>query len=75
MQKLNVYVFLLTGLVSIPAHAYIEPGAEAGTLAIVFGVIASSFLALIAIAWHPKRLINDRKKQAIPTQQSRSHSE
>lgn len=39
------------------AEAYIGPGAGAGTIAVVFGVIASVFFALVGIVWYPlKRL-------------------
>jgi len=76
MQKLNLYVVLLLGLLSTPVYAYIGPGAGAGTIAIVFGVIASIFLALIAIVWYPlKRLINSRKKQGKKAEETLSDSE
>jgi len=76
MQKLNLYIILLTGLISTPAYAYIGPGAGAGTIAIVLGVIASIFLALIAIVWYPlKRLINSRKKQGKKAEETLSDSE
>jgi uncharacterized membrane protein len=57
---------LLTLLVVTPAaHAYIGPGASAGTIAVVFGVIASVFLAFVAIVWYPiKRLFKGRKTVA-----------
>ena len=44
------------------AYAYIGPGAGAGAIAVVFGVLGSFFLALVAIVWYPiKRLIKGRK--------------
>ena len=76
MQKLTLYVVLLMGLLSTPAHAYIGPGAGAGTIAIVVGVIASIFLALIAIVWYPlKRLFKNRKKSAPKKEKTQSDSE
>lgn len=52
-------------LLSSPAHAYIGPGAGAGTIAVVLGVIAAFFLALFAILWYPlKRLIKKFKPSA-----------
>jgi hypothetical protein len=52
----------MAGLCSTTAHAYIGPGAGAGTIAIVLGVIASIFLAIIATVWYPlKRLFKSRK--------------
>ena len=76
MQKLKLYIALPIGLLSTSAHAYIGPGAGTGTIAIVFDVIASVLLALIAIVCYPlKRLINSRKKSATATDHSRSNSE
>jgi hypothetical protein len=38
--------------------AYIGPGLGAGTLAVIFGFIASIFLAIFALLWYPlKRLL------------------
>lgn len=72
MQQLNLYTLLILALLSPQAHAYIGPGAGAGTIAIVVGVIASVFLALVAIVWYPlKRLFNGRKKSG----QIKSHGE
>ena len=57
MQKLGLYLGLLTALLATQAHAYIGPGVGAGTIAVVFGVIASIILAFVAIVWYPiKRL-------------------
>ena len=56
-----IFISLLT-TVSTPALAYIGPGAGAGTIAVVFGVIISIILALISIIWYPiKRLIKGKK--------------
>ena len=45
-----------------PAAAYIGPGMGAGAVAVVFGVIASVFLAIFAVLYYPiKRLIKKRK--------------
>lgn len=63
MHKLKIiWCVLLTTLVAIPAHAYIGPGAGAGVIATVLGVISSIFLALIALIWYPiKRLFKKFK--------------
>jgi len=62
MQKLVQYAGLLTALLATQAHAYIGPGAGAGTIAVMLGIIASILLACIAIIWYPlKRLIKGRK--------------
>ena len=61
MVRLLLACFVLISSVT-PAFAYIGPGLGAGTIAVVFGVIASLFLALFAILWYPvKRLIRKRK--------------
>jgi hypothetical protein len=62
MRKLSLYISLLAILLASPAHAYIGPGVGAGTIAVVLGVIASIFLAFVAILWYPlKRLVKGRK--------------
>jgi uncharacterized membrane protein len=46
-----------------PAHAYIGPGVGAGAIAVVFGVLGSVLLALVAVLWYPlKRLIRRGRK-------------
>jgi hypothetical protein len=45
-----------------PAYAYVGPGVGAGTIAVVFGILSSIFLAFVGIIWYPiKRLIKGRK--------------
>ena len=76
MQKLALYVGLLTMLLATPAHAYIGPGAGAGAIATVLGVIASIFLAFVAILWYPlKRLFRGRKAPAKKTTKPQSDIE
>jgi len=68
MRKLGLYINLLAILLASPAHAYIGPGVGAGTIAVVLGVIASIFLAFVAILWYPlKRLVKRRKTCAKKT--------
>ena len=59
------FVLWLTALAllpAMPAQAYIGPGAGAGTIAIVLGILTSIFLAFVGIVWYPiKRLIKGRK--------------
>lgn len=54
---------LLLPLTSLPAAAYIGPGASAGTIAVVVGILASIVMAFFAILWYPaKRLIKKRRQ-------------
>lgn len=65
MRKLGWYTGLLMITLATPAHAYIGPGAGAGTIAVVLGVLASIFFAFVAILWYPlKRLLKGRKTGA-----------
>ncbi len=49
-------------LVCPPAQAYIGPGAGAGTIAVVLGILAAIVMAFFAVLWYPvKRLIKKRK--------------
>lgn len=52
-------------------HAYVGPGAGAGTIAAILGVLGSIFLAFVAILWYPfKRLIRRFKKPSIANKMS-----
>jgi hypothetical protein len=49
---------------STAAHAYIGPGAGAGAVAVVLGILGSIVLGLIGVVWYPiKRLIKKRKSR------------
>lgn len=65
MPKLIVPAGLAIALISVtatPAAAYIGPGAGAGLIAVVLGVLASIAMAFAAILWYPvKRLVRRRK--------------
>ena len=63
MYKLIFLVFgALAYLIPYPVFAYIGPGVGAGAIAVVIGIIASVFLAFVAIFWFPvKRLLKGRK--------------
>lgn len=55
------------------AHAYIGPGAGAGTIAVVLGVIAAIFMAFVGLLWYPiKRLLRGRKPAKPPADTDRS---
>ena len=63
MRKI-VFALGLLALLQLPmaAHAYIGPGAGAGTIAIVLGILSSIFLGFVGILWYPiKRLIKSWK--------------
>lgn len=58
MRKLTLLLAMQAFIAASPAYAYIGPGAGAGTIAVVIGVISAVFLALFAILWYPfKRLM------------------
>ena len=66
MRKLSLIPALLVFLAPGSAHAYIGPGAGAGTIAIILGILASIAMVFFAVIWYPaKRLVNkfraDRK--------------
>ena len=64
MRNGKLTVFLAAPLVfaALPAEAYIGPGAGAGTIAVVLGILASIVMAFFAILWYPaKRLVKNRK--------------
>ena len=69
MRKLGSCLGLLAALLATPANAYIGPGVGAGTIAVVFGVIISIFLAFVAVLWYPfKRLFNRKKANSRAVQ-------
>lgn len=62
MNRLTLLAAAALAAVASPAHAYIGPGAGAGTIAVVLGILASIVMAFLAILWYPlKRLLRRRK--------------
>lgn len=63
--------FVLTPLlfVDLPAHAYIGPGAGAGTIAVVLGILASIVMAFFAILWYPLKRLSKKRKAAREAKQ------
>ena len=60
--KLTVFLAAPLVFAALPAEAYIGPGAGAGTIAVVLGILASIVMAFFAILWYPmKRLLKKRK--------------
>jgi len=67
MRKLGRPFALASALKLTSAHAYVEPGVDAGTLALVLGVLGAIVVAFAVILWHPiKRLFQRRKAGRRP---------
>jgi hypothetical protein len=68
MQKPKLTACLIAALVlsaAFPAEAYIGPGAGAGTITVVLGILSSIVMAFFAIIWYPvKRLFFKKKSSA-----------
>jgi hypothetical protein len=77
MRKIALAFGVLAMLqLPIAAHAYVGPGAGAGTIAIVLGILSSIFLAFVGILWYPiKRLIKTWKASARPSAEPRRKME
>ena len=55
---------------ALPAFAYIGPGAGAGAIAVVLGILASIVMAFFAILWYPiKRLLKTFRRKNHPSAQ------
>ncbi len=67
MRLIASCLFMLL-MSATPALAYIGPGAGAGVIAVVLGVIGAFFMTVLAVIWYPlKRLFKKtRKKSAAP---------
>lgn len=78
-----IYSFYLLTLVTFPldAQAYIGPGLGAGAVAVIIGLLASIFLAIVAVFWYPikrllkKKNLNTNKKTAPADVESGSGEE
>ncbi len=68
MSNAKLIMFLATPLVTaaLPAYAYIGPGAGAGTVAAVLGILASVIMAFFAILWYPAKRFLKKRKPAGP---------
>lgn len=59
-----------------PAQAYIGPGAGAGTIAVVLGILASIVMAFFGVLWYPaKRLLNKRKRAREKTKAAHAQAD
>lgn len=77
MRKIAlVFGLLLMLQLPIAAHAYVGPGAGAGVIAIVLGILSSIFLAFVGILWYPiKRLIKAWKGSPKPAAEAKKAEE
>ena len=60
--QLSFFLFPLLFLSAPPAAAYIGPGAGAGTIAVVVGILVSIVMAFFAILWYPAKRVLKRWK-------------
>ncbi len=64
-KRLTAFALPLSfGLAALPAEAYIGPGASAGTIAVVIGVLVSIVMAFFAILWYPAKRLLKKKRQS-----------
>jgi len=66
-HRLTALLAALLMVAALPAQAYIGPGAGAGTIVAVLGILASIVMAFFAVLWYPvKRLLKKRKPAQQP---------
>ena len=70
-------VFLGSFVWALPANAYLGPGAGAGVITVVLGLLGSIILAIAGIVWYPlKRIFKKRsKKLQMPTKENIEENE
>ena len=62
MHKPRVVFWLALALLPVAAQAYVGPGAGAGAIAVVLGILSAIFFAFVGIVWYPiKRLLRGFK--------------
>ena len=75
----RITLAIVAAFLSPVAVAYIGPGMGLGTLAVVFGVIASVLLAIVAMVWYPLkklfRRVRSRPAEDIPEEDAGSKEE
>lgn len=69
-MSLTLLVGVLAWLYAAPAAAYVGPGAGAGVIAVVIGVISSVVLAVVGIVWYPLKRMLRRRKEAAESRHS-----
>lgn len=74
-KQLAILLLLPLVLFALPTRAYIGPGAGAGTIAVVLGILISIAMAFFAILWYPiKRLLKEHKAKKLSKQDTDSKS-
>lgn len=64
MKRITSFAILLAAMTG-PASAYIGPGAGAGAIATVLGVLGAIVLLIVGFLWYPvKRLLKRGKSDA-----------
>lgn len=67
MKPLTIALVAPLLMAAMPAQAYIGPGAGAGAIAVVVGIIASVVMAFFAIIWYPIKRLRRKRKIAKQT--------
>jgi type VI protein secretion system component VasK len=52
------------------AFAYVGPGAGAGVLSVILGILAALALAIVAVVWYPVKRLRGRRKRAEARRQA-----
>lgn len=74
-STLTLFPAMALIFLALPAQAYIGPGAGAGTIAVVLGILASMVMAFFAILWYPmKRLLKKRRMAREQAKQTEAQS-
>lgn len=75
-SRLRLFSLSLLLLSSAPALAYVGPGLGAGALAVIFGLLASVLLAVVAVVWYPlKRLLRRRRAASAGVEPAENRAE
>ncbi len=63
-RRLSIATFVVYVSTSLPASAYIGPGAGLGAIALAVALIASFLLLLVGFLWYPlKRMLKSRRQK------------
>ncbi|SLN70787.1 hypothetical protein [Oceanibacterium hippocampi] len=64
LSTLVLTPLLMALLGAAPAQAYIGPGAGAGAIAVVVGILAAIVMAFFAVLWYPVKRVLRKRRQA-----------